>query len=85
MDELKGMGFTQTQVLRGLQDKQKHELREPHQLDIQIDVLTNLLNTAQILHKISPKTYNKLDDLKKAVDTAKFRIESRMPKMIKRD
>ena len=85
MEECKKMGFTQTQILRGLQDRQKHELREPYALDIQIDVLTNELNSSTITNKISNKTYDKLEHLKKAIETARFRIETRTPKLIVRN
>lgn len=73
LSELKQTGMTETMIYRGLRDSK--ESKEVHELDLKIEDLIYELNCVNVVKKISKDTYLNLDMLKKAVESARFRIE----------
>jgi hypothetical protein len=75
-NNLKSQNISDTQILRSI-TKDRTKTLEFTELDVKIDNLIYELNSLNIKQKISLNTFDKLNYLAKAVETAKFRLEKK--------
>ena len=68
-------GMTRTDLYKALRNSSSGELQEMCELDFKITALTDALSRTETTRKVSKITADKIDLLKKAINTFEFRLE----------
>ena len=70
-------GMTKTDVYKALRQSNETDVMEMNELDFKIAALTDVLSRTNTTKKISRVTVEKIELLKKAINTFEFRLEKK--------